>query len=125
MKLSIQTSSMIPIYEQIYGQTAAQIREGRLKENEALPSVRALAREYRISALTVKKAYDLLEEQGLIVTIQGKGSFVAHIPENVIREEIAGQAENLLETAIDRTLALGLSKEEIKDLFLVMLEDHA
>ena len=76
MNIIINHTSMEPIYEQIVRQIRGQIIEGSLKENELLPSVRALSRELKISALTVKKAYDLLDEEGLIVTVHGKGSFV-------------------------------------------------
>ena len=77
MKIIINTSSMVPIYEQIIDQIKTLIRNGDLKENDQLPSVRTLSKELRISALTVKKAYDELESEGYIITKQGKGSFVA------------------------------------------------
>ena len=87
MNIIINHTSMEPIYEQIVRQIRGQIIEGSLKENELLPSVRALSRELKISALTVKKAYDLLDEEGLIVTVHGKGSFVAETNRNLIMEE--------------------------------------
>ena len=70
----INHSLMIPIYEQITDQIKTLIRSGELKENDVLPSVRALSRELKISALTVKKAYDTLEEEGFTVTVNGKGT---------------------------------------------------
>ena len=73
MKIMIQSSSMVPIYEQIVEQIKALILNGTLKENDALPSVRSLSKDLRISALTVKKAYDFLEEEGLTVTVHGTG----------------------------------------------------
>ena len=73
MKIIINNSLMIPIYEQIVDQIKTLIRKGELKENDNLPSVRALARELKISALTVKKAYDDLEAEGFTVTVHGKG----------------------------------------------------
>ena len=77
MNMIINHMSMDPIYEQIIAQIKAQIIDGTLEKGAVLPSVRALAKDLKISALTVKKAYDLLEEEGLIVTVHGKGSFVS------------------------------------------------
>ena len=77
MNIIINHSSMQPIYEQIMGQIKERIMHGELKEDTALPSVRTFAKELKVSALTVKKAYDGLEEEGFIVTVHGKGSFVA------------------------------------------------
>ena len=76
MRILLNNSSMIPIYEQLMEQIKSQIIESVLQEGEALPSVRTLAGELRISALTVKKAYDKLEEAGFVTTIHGKGTFV-------------------------------------------------
>ena len=76
MNIIINHSSMQPIYEQIMGQIKERIMHGELKEDTALPSVRTFAKELKVSALTVKKAYDGLEEEGFIVTVHGKGSFV-------------------------------------------------
>ena len=80
MNIIINHSSMQPIYEQIMGQIKERIMHGELKEDTALPSVRTFAKELKVSALTVKKAYDGLEEEGFIVTVHGKGSFVACEP---------------------------------------------
>ena len=77
MKIIINSSSMVPIYEQIMDQIKSLITGGDLKQNDALPSVRTLAKELKISALTVKKAYDNLEQEGFTVTIHGKGTYVA------------------------------------------------
>ena len=96
MQLLISTTSMTPIYEQIVDQIRALIKEGRLKAGEPLDSVRSLARTCRISALTVKKAYDVLEREGLVVTVQGKGSFVAQISPNIVAEELNRQVEEQL-----------------------------
>ena len=74
MKIIINNSSMVPIYEQIMEQIKAQIISGELKENDILPSVRTMAKELKISALTVKKAYDNLEAEGMTVTVHGSGS---------------------------------------------------
>ena len=77
MKIIINTSLMVPIYEQIVDQIKMLIRNGELKENDNLPSVRTLSKELKISALTVKKAYDNLESEGFTVTVHGKGTYVA------------------------------------------------
>lgn len=77
MNIIINGSLMVPIYEQIVDQIKALIRSGELQENDNLPSVRALSKELKISALTVKKAYDALESEGFTVTVHGKGTYVA------------------------------------------------
>ena len=87
MKIIINHSSMQPIYEQITDQIKAMIIDGTLKEEEMLPSVRTLAKELKISALTVKKAYDFLEEEGFVVTVHGKGSFIAKNNQGLIAAE--------------------------------------
>ena len=79
---------MQPIYEQITDQIKAMIIDGTLKEEEMLPSVRTLAKELKISALTVKKAYDFLEEEGFVVTVHGKGSFIAKNNQMCIRDSL-------------------------------------
>ena len=77
MQIILNNASMIPIYEQLAEQVKSQILSGVLSENEALPSVRTLSASLKISALTVKKAYDKLEEDGFVVTVHGKGTYVA------------------------------------------------
>ena len=87
MNLIINHTSMEPIYEQIIAQIKAGIINGTLVSGEALPSVRALSRDLKISALTVKKAYDSLEAEGLVVTVHGKGSFIAATNQELLMEE--------------------------------------
>ena len=87
MRIIINSSSMVPIYEQITDQIKTLIRGGELKENDNLPSVRALSKDLRISALTVKKAYDSLEEEGFAVTVHGKGTYVAAVNQSLLLEE--------------------------------------
>lgn len=123
MQLLISTTSMTPIYEQIVDQIRALIKEGRLKAGEPLDSVRSLARTCRISALTVKKAYDVLERDGLVVTVQGKGSFVAQISPNIVAEELNRQVEEQFAQAIAKARRLGLTREEILELVVMLLED--
>ena len=91
IKDRINCSAMQPIYEQIAGQIKKKIMHGELKEDTALPSVRTFAKELKVSALTVKKAYDALEEEGFIITVHGKGGFVAcAYQETMLEENCAG-----------------------------------
>lgn len=114
---------MVPIYEQLEEQIRSAVTAGDLKEGDALPSVRSLAAELRISALTVKKAYDRLEEEGIIVTVHGKGSYVASIDPAAAREARLAEVEALLSGAVDRALASGLEKDEIRELVNILLEE--
>ena len=100
LNLIINHTSMEPIYEQIVAQIKAEVIEGTLTAGEALPSVRALSRELKISALTVKKAYDNLEEEGLVVTVHGKGSFIAAANQELLMEERRKELEKELEAAV-------------------------
>ena len=122
MKMIIQPSSMVPIYEQIVDQTKTLIRKGELKENDGLPSVRALAKELRISALTVKKAYDTLESDGFVITVHGKGTYVAATNSDLLLEEQKKELEADLDQAIQKGRRLGISDEEIRALFELILE---
>lgn len=123
MNIIINNSSMIPIYEQIVEQIKKQIISGNLKTHDPLPSVRVLAKELKISALTVKKAYDHLEENGFIVTIHGKGSYVAETNQELALEEERRQIEMELERIIEKGLASGMKKSEISELFALIMED--
>lgn len=122
MQLKISTTSMIPIYEQIADQIRTQITQGILRAGDGLPSVRAFARDYKISALTVKKAYDLLESEGLVLTVHGKGTCVAEISSNLVQEELQKQTEALFDKAIKKARQMDLSDEDILDLVRQLLE---
>ena len=122
MKIIINTSSMVPIYEQIIDQIKTMIRKQELKQNDQLPSVRALSKELKISALTVKKAYDELEREGFTVTIHGKGSYVPAANTEVRMEEQKKEVEQDLEQAILKGRRFGISDEDIKTLFELILE---
>jgi len=122
MKIIINTSSMVPIYEQIIDQIKTMIRKQELKQNDQLPSVRALSKELKISALTVKKAYDELEKEGFTVTIHGKGSYVTAANTELMMEEQKKEVEQDLEQAILKGRRFGISDEEIKTLFELILE---
>ncbi len=122
MKIIINNSLMIPIYEQIVDQIKTLIRKGELKENDNLPSVRALARELKISALTVKKAYDDLETEGFTVTVHGKGTYVAATNTERLLEEQKKEVEADLEKAIQKARRSGISDKDLKDIFELLLE---
>ena len=102
MHIILNHSSMVPIYEQLMEQIKSEIINTALKEGEALPSVRSLAGELRISALTVKKAYDKLEEEGFVTTIHGKGTYVTASDKQLALEARQREAEADFEKAIDR-----------------------
>ena len=112
-----------PIYEQVVEQVKAQIAKGELQENDALPSVRLLAKELKISALTVKKAYDQLEEEGFTVTVHGKGTYVAAANTERLLEEQKKEIEEEFEKTIEKGLRAGLSKAELKDMFELIIEE--
>lgn len=122
MKIIINTSSMVPIYEQIIDQIKTMIRKEELKQNDQLPSVRALSKELKISALTVKKAYDELEREGFTVTVHGKGSYVTAANTELVMEEQRKKVEQDLEQAILKGRRFGISDEDIKTLFELILE---
>lgn len=123
MNLIINNSSMQPIYEQIVGQVKELIMNGILKQDAALPSVRTLAKELRISALTVKKAYDALEQEGFIITVHGKGSFVAGMNPQIAAEEKRKEVERALEEAVRLGKSSGMSVAEIQELFSLIIEE--
>ena len=122
MKIIINTSLMVPIYEQIVDQIKKLIRKGELKANDSLPSVRALSRELKISAITEKKAYDNLESEGFTVTVHGKGTYVAAVNAELLLEEQKKELEADLERAIQKGRRCGISDEDIKSLFELILE---
>ena len=122
MKIIINTSSMVPIYEQIIDQIKTMIRKEELKQNDQLPSVRALSKELKISALSVKKAYDELEREGFTVTVHGKGSYVTAANTELMMEEQRKEVEQDLEQAILKGRRYGISDEDIKTLFELILE---
>lgn len=123
MDIIINHSSMQPIYEQIVNQIKEKIMHGQLQADTPLPSVRTLAKELKVSALTVKKAYDSLEEEGFVITIHGKGSFVAFASQGLMLEEKKKEVEADLETAIRKGRSCGMSNQEITELFHIVLED--
>jgi len=121
MHIILNHSSMVPIYEQLMEQIKTEIIESALVEG--LPSVRKLAGELRISALTVKKAYDKLEESGFVTTVHGKGTFVTASDKQLALEARRRAVEEEFEKAIDQAKNVGLSKEEILEIVSLLLEE--
>ena len=124
MNIIINNSSMQPIYEQIVGQMKEQIMNGTLKQDAALPSVRTLSKDLRISALTVKKAYDVLEQEGFVITVHGKGSFVAGANAEMIREEHLRQMEEHLRKAVELSRGCAIPLEEMTDLLSMLYKEE-
>jgi len=123
MHILINHSSMVPIYEQIVNRLKADIIQGGLLPDTMLPSVRGLAAELKISALTVKKAYDLLEAEGFVVTVHGKGTFVTETNPELLRETRRREAEEDLATAVDKAYGCGMEPQEIRELFEMIMEE--
>lgn len=122
MEIYISNSSPKPIYAQITDQIRAAIFDGRLKESDALPSIRLLAKELRISVITTKRAYEDLEKAGFINTVPGKGCFVAPQNMELHREETLKKMEEYLQQAVDTALAGGISKAEVLATLNLLLE---
>ena len=114
---------MVPIYEQLMEQIKSDIIQSELKEGEALPSVRTLAGELRISALTVKKAYDKLEEEGFVTTVHGKGTYVSASDKQLALEARQKAIEDDFDKVIDRALSKGMKKEEISEVVKLILDE--
>ena len=123
MNIFIDNKSGAPIYDQIYTQLKNQIISGALQENEALPSIRNLAKDLRISVITTKRAYDELERQGFIYTLPAKGCFVA--PKNVelLREENLKKIEEHIQQIVQLAAGCNLSKEDLMEMFRINLEE--
>ena len=122
MHIIIQNSIQTPIYEQITRQIKELITHGELQAGAPLPSVRTLAKELKISALTVKKAYDSLEQEGFITTVHGKGSFVAGVGKNLLDEEAKRELERRMEEVTMMARRIGVDKEELKSLIDLLME---
>ena len=116
MEILIRNSDSQPIYEQIVRQVSAQILSGALPPGTALPSIRALARDLKISVITTKRAYDELEAQGLINTVAGKGCFVAEPDLALFREQSLHLLEDHLAAAAELARTCGLSESELAEL---------
>lgn len=123
MDIIISNSSGKPIYEQITAQMKNMILNGSLKPGEALPSMRLLAKELRISVITTKRAYEDLERDGFITTLVGKGSFVRETNVELVWEERLRMAEGHLQAAVDVAQQSGITKEELLEILDLLFEE--
>ena len=113
-----------PIYDQIVSQVKAQILSGKLKEGDALPSLRALAKDLRISVITTKRAYEELEREGFIVSLTGKGSFVAGADTELIREEHLRRLEDHLREAVSLSHLCGLDLDGLTSILSMLYKEE-
>ncbi len=120
MDIIISNTSSVPIYEQITAQIKKNIINGNLKEGEALPSMRTLAKELKISVITTKRAYEELENAGFIVTVMGKGSFVAKKNLELIKEEQLKQIEQYIKCAVEQAQLNAISLEELIEIVKIL-----
>ena len=123
MKLIISNISGVPIYEQIKQQIKSAIMSGELQADETLPSLRTLAKELRISVLTVTRAYTELEQEGFVKNIQGRGCFVLGQCSELLREQLICKIENNLSEAINAARVAELSEEELHHLLHILMEE--
>lgn len=120
MNIIISNSSSVPIYEQIKQSIKQAILNNELREEDMLPSVRVMANDLKISFLTVKKAYDELEKEGYIKSVQGKGSFVAPKNSELVQEKKRKEIQNYIEKIIKLAQMSDISEKEIIELFKLM-----
>jgi len=121
--IHLSNASEKPIYEQITIQLKEAILANKLQAGDALPSIRALAKDLKISVMTTKRAYADLERDGFIETVAGKGSFVTERNQDFLREELLRQVEGHLQKAAKIAKIAGLSSEELQELLSLMLEE--
>lgn len=122
MTILIDNKSGLPIYDQIYSQIKAQIISGGLQTDEALPSIRNLAKDLRISVITTRRAYDELEQEGFIYTIPGKGCFVAQKNLQLLREENLKKIESHMQSIFQLSQTCGLTLDEAVEMLRLMWE---
>ena len=122
VNIQINNSSDNPIYLQIKNQIKAQIISGELKVGEQLPSIRFLAKELRVSMITAKRAFDELELEGFINSVQGKGNFVAAKNKELIREEYLKRIESKLQDIIELSAIAGVSNNELLEMLSSYME---
>ncbi len=122
MDIIISNTSGKPIYEQITAQIKSQVLSGSLRPGDALPSMRVLAKELRISVITTKRAYEELERDGFIETVTGKGSFVAQQNTELLREDALLRMEQALGQAVDIARHSGITDDEVRGALALLLE---
>ena len=124
MTIIIDNKSGVPIYDQIYSQIKAQIIGDALRQDEALPSIRSLAKDLRISVITTKRAYDELEAEGFIYTLPGKGSFVAPKNTELLREENLRRIEEHMREISALAVQSGLTRQELSEMYTLISEEE-
>ena len=124
MELIIRNTINQPIYDQICAQIKAQIIAGKLAPGDALPSIRALAKDLKISVITTKRAYDELEADGFLYTVAGKGCFVAEKNLDLVREQQLKELEAHLSSAVELSKSCGVSREELYEMLRILLEEE-
>jgi GntR family transcriptional regulator len=124
MKIIISNSSPDPIYEQITRQIKSQILSGDLREGDSLPSIRKLAQELQISVITTKRAYEELEKEGFVDTVEGKGSFVAMQNKALLREKKMKVVEDKLAQAVDEARLLGITRTELEEMLGLLYREN-
>ncbi len=123
MDIIIRNTGETPIYDQIVRQIKGLILSGALAEGEMLPSIRALARDLRISVITTKRAYEELEREGFVTTVPGKGCFVARRNLDLVREEARREVEEHLSRAAAAARSGGVSREEVLEMLELLWEE--
>ncbi len=123
LNIFIDNKSGAPIYDQIYKQIKNQIISGTLQADEALPSIRNLAKDLRISVITTKRAYDELEKEGFIYTIAAKGCFVAPKNTELLREENLKKIESMMQEIIRLSASCNLSGEDLTEMLRLMMRE--
>jgi GntR family transcriptional regulator len=124
LNVIISNASNQPIYEQIYTQIKNGIISGELGEGEALPSIRTLAKDLRISVITTKRAYDELEKDGYIYTVAAKGCYVAQKNTGIIREEHLRRIEELMREIQHLAPACSLTNEDLIEMFRIIQREE-
>ena len=125
MELIIRNTAGQPIYDQISSQIKAQIIAGALQPGDALPSIRGLAKDLKISVITTKRAYDELEAEGFVTTVAGKGCFVAEKNLDLIREQPLKTLADHLSVAVELSKSCSVGPEELQDMLRILLEEEA
>lgn len=123
MRIIVSNSSNESIYEQIANQIKGMIIKGELGEGEALPSIRGLAKDLQISVITTKRAYEELEKEGFIETMQGKGSFVAMQNKELLKEKKLKIIEEKLAEVVEESRLLGLKYTEVNEMLKILFEE--
>ncbi|SEW03281.1 GntR family transcriptional regulator [Ruminococcaceae bacterium KH2T8] len=123
MDIIISNTSGVPIYEQIEEQIKSQIMTGSLVAGEALPSMRVLAKELKISIITTKRAYEDLERDGFIESVTGKGSFVKAVNSDIVKENMMFEIQELLDKACDKAVIGKVTRDELKEMIDLLYDE--